>query len=239
MSVRSAEQIGAAEGQAYVHTRRARRAKRQAPRCPPSLRAAAAKKVVRQNDLLVPGGGRGIPASPAAKADPSLASSVGRIPENVPLARFLNGIPPHRFESLFPITTNAPLTGRCKFSGGGRGIRTLVTWITGKTVFETAAFNHSAIPPYSVRCTIRKRRQMRAYKKSPVNLGDGVNKWRRDGDSNPRYAFGAYTISNRAPSASSDISPFRQISRNAICIVARKEYNSESEEPQTFFCLRL
>ena len=133
------------EGQAYVHTRRARRAKRQAPRCPPSPCAAAAKKVVRQNDLLV--------------------------------------------------------------SGGGRGIRTLVTWITGKTVFETAAFNHSAIPPYSVRCTIRKRRQMRAYKKSPVNLGDGVNKWRRDGDSNPRYAFGAYTISNRAPSASSDISP--------------------------------
>ena len=109
MSVRSAEQIGAAEGQAYVHTRRARRAKRQAPRCPLSLRAVAAKKVVRQNDLLV--------------------------------------------------------------SGGGRGIRTLVTWITGKTVFETAAFNHSAIPPYSVRCTIRKRRQMRAYKKSPVNLG--------------------------------------------------------------------
>jgi hypothetical protein len=31
--------------------------------------------------------------------------------------------------------------------------------------------------------------------------------WRRDGDSNPGYAFGVYTISNRAPSASSDISP--------------------------------
>ena len=148
----------------------------------------------------------------------------------------------HRgFESL--LTQSTKKAGTLPYlphlSGGGGGIRTLVTWITGKTVFETAAFNHSAIPPYSVRCTIRKRRQMRAYKKSPVNLGDGVNKWRRDGDSNPRYAFGAYTISNRAPSASSDISPFRQISRNAICIVARKEYNSESEEPQTFFCLRL
>ena len=33
------------------------------------------------------------------------------------------------------------------------------------------------------------------------------NHWRRDGDSNPRYAFGVYTISNRAPSASSVISP--------------------------------
>ena len=32
-------------------------------------------------------------------------------------------------------------------TGGGGGIRTLVTRITGKTVFETAAFNHSATPP--------------------------------------------------------------------------------------------
>ena len=34
-----------------------------------------------------------------ADPHPSLASSVGRIPKNVPLARFPNGIPPHRFES--------------------------------------------------------------------------------------------------------------------------------------------
>ena len=34
-----------------------------------------------------------------ATLDPSFASSVGRNPENVPLARFLNGFPPHRFES--------------------------------------------------------------------------------------------------------------------------------------------
>ena len=32
-------------------------------------------------------------------------------------------------------------------SGGGGGIRTLVTRVTGETVFETAAFNHSATPP--------------------------------------------------------------------------------------------
>ena len=36
-------------------------------------------------------------------------SSVGRIPKNVPLACFLNGIPPHRFEPLFP---KAKTTGR-------------------------------------------------------------------------------------------------------------------------------
>ena len=34
-----------------------------------------------------------------------------------------------------------------KFPGGGGGIRTLVTGVSGETVFETAAFNHSATPP--------------------------------------------------------------------------------------------
>ena len=36
-------------------------------------------------------------------------------------------------------------------NGGGGGIRTLVTRVTGKTVFETAAFNHSATPPRGVK----------------------------------------------------------------------------------------
>ena len=36
------------------------------------------------------------------------------------------------------------------FRGGGGGIRTLVTRVAGKTVFETAAFNHSATPPHGV-----------------------------------------------------------------------------------------
>ena len=113
-------------------------------------------------------------------------------------------------------------------TGGGRGIRTLVTWITGKTVFETAAFNHSAIPPYSiVRAQVCPNhiRQARTYKKSP--FGGENSKWRRDGDSNPRYAFGAYTISNRAPSASSDISPLHHLLRNAICIAAEGKYSAE------------
>ena len=38
-----------------------------------------------------------------ANPDPSLAGSVGRIPTNAPLARLLNGIPPHRFDSLVPV----------------------------------------------------------------------------------------------------------------------------------------
>ena len=44
--------------------------------------------------------------------------------------------------------------------------------------------------------------------------------WRRDGDSNPRYPFGAYTISNRAPSASSDISP------HSVCLTNVKRLRS-------------
>ena len=41
--------------------------------------------------------------------------------------------------------------------GGGGGIRTLVTRITGKTVFETAAFNHSATPPRGVKTKQARR----------------------------------------------------------------------------------
>ena len=90
-----------------------------------------------------------------------------------------------------------PIPG-LRLSGGGGGIRTLVTWVTGKTVFETAAFNHSATPPRGGEPLVPFYWMHR----------EGARKiWRRDGDSNPRYPFGAYTISNRAPSASSDISP--------------------------------
>ena len=38
--------------------------------------------------------------------------------------------------------------GSQEITGGGGGIRTLVTGVAGKTVFETAAFNHSATPPH-------------------------------------------------------------------------------------------
>ena len=47
-------------------------------------------------------------------------------------------------------------------NGGGGGIRTLVTGSTGETVFETAAFNHSATPPHGVQPT---GFQSRLYKK--------------------------------------------------------------------------
>ena len=59
------------------------------------------------------------------------------------------GIPPHRFESLeVPWERKSPRGCEgCGDSGGGGGIRTLVTRVAGKTVFETAAFNHSATPP--------------------------------------------------------------------------------------------
>ena len=49
-----------------------------------------------------------------------------------------------------------------KSRGGGGGIRTLVTGVSGETVFETAAFNHSATPPHGVQPT---GFQSRLYKK--------------------------------------------------------------------------
>ena len=45
-----------------------------------------------------------------------------------------------------PETKNAPCRG-VNSRGGEAGIRTLVTGFTGKTVFETAAFNRSATSP--------------------------------------------------------------------------------------------
>lgn len=93
-------------------------------------------------------------------------------------------------------------------SGGGAGIRTLVTEVIGETVFETAAFNRSATPP-AMRGAEALRREPARPRVKPFSRDAGL-KWRRGGDSNPGYAFGAYTISNRAPSASSDTSPRRQ-----------------------------
>ena len=52
---------------------------------------------------------------------------------------------------------------------------------------------------------------MPTYKKGVTIKGSAGIIWRRDGDSNPRYAFGVYTISNRAPSASSVISPLAYV----------------------------
>ena len=51
----------------YVHTRRARRAKRQAPRCPPSLRAASQKSPFGRTGFVIDGGPSGTPVFRFAK----------------------------------------------------------------------------------------------------------------------------------------------------------------------------
>ena len=114
-----------------------------------------------------------------------------------------------RIPAALPNTKKAPSLGLSFETGGGGGIRTLVTRVTGKTVFETAAFNHSATPPHGVRSACRSGERSRSYENAAEGGWPYAARliWRRDGDSNPGYAFGAYTISNRAPSASSDISP--------------------------------
>ena len=121
---------------------------------------------------------------------------------------------PFSFETSLPV-----VTGRGFLTGGGGGIRTLVTRVTGKTVFETAAFNHSATPPRGMRpawSSPTGTRRTPAVRSRP-GIRSLEFQWRRDRDSNPRYAFGAHTISNRAPSASSVISPLlRNVHARAV-----------------------
>ena len=52
-----------------------------------------------------------IPALPSVALDPLTQASAGRIPKNVPLARFLYGIPPHRSESSWPGQKENPERG--------------------------------------------------------------------------------------------------------------------------------
>src|SRR3954466_6159929 len=70
------------------------------------------------------------------------------------------------------------LAAFCVQSGGG-GIRTLVRGLTPETVFETAAFNHSATPPSKRRASpdrLAGRGRIRlvsiAYRKGLHELGD-------------------------------------------------------------------
>ena len=48
----------------------------------------------------------------------------------------------------------------------------------------------------------------------------GLRLWRRARDSNPRNAFDVYTISNRAPSTSSDNSPYLQSNARILYMTA-------------------
>ncbi len=93
-----------------------------------------------------------------------------------------------RFESRArtPHTRRAPSPGLCRsYGGGGGGIRTLVPR-EGVNGFRDRRIQPLCHP--SVRVTRRPE-------------GRRGTCWRRVRDLNPGCAFGAYTISNRAPSA--------------------------------------
>ncbi len=51
------------------------------------------------------------------------------------------------------------------------------------------------------------RRPLQQAEDSDWGLASAKHKWRRERDSNPRYAFGVYTLSRGAPSTNSAISP--------------------------------
>lgn len=104
----------------------------------------------------------------------------------------------------------APNTGSfLNLNGGGGGIRTLVT------LYRPNGFRDRRIQPLCHPSAGAMRPQRGAISKRAWKRLAGLV-WRRDGDSNPRYPFGAYTISNRAPSASSDISP------HSVCPALRR-----------------
>ena len=87
-----------------------------------------------------------------------------------------------------PITKKAPIVGSfLKQNGGGGGIRTLVT------LYRPNGFRDRRIQPL---CHPSAWGKNKAGSKACF----GIN-WRRVRDLNPGDAFDAYTISNRAPSA--------------------------------------
>ncbi len=118
---------------------------------------------------------------------------------------------------------NAPLSRRWKFVAEEEGFEPS---LRGLRVKRFSRPPHSTtLPPLRMGCDARVfsgacvqnakfARRINIRRSAHQNVSRETSarasrnfKWRRDGDSNPRYAFGAYTISNRAPSASSDISP--------------------------------
>ncbi len=98
----------------------------------------------------VHGGGSRIPV-PLRGPDPSLAGSVGRNAAQAPPAPSLDAFPPHRFESYFLVPLRGPRTKKSSQLGAHAFLAEEVgfepTEPCGSTVFKTAAFNHSAIPP--------------------------------------------------------------------------------------------
>ena len=59
--------------------------------------------------------------------------------------------------------------------------------------------------------TLTKKFKNQIKRKSCRNTSTGFSLWRRVRDSNPRNGVSVYTISNRAPSAISDNSPYDRI----------------------------
>ena len=78
---------------------------------------------------------------------------------------------------------------------GKNFLKTTVICATGGKR-STGAFS---VSPFRIPCYL--------YKKRKKHLTALLSFWRRARDSNPRTVLGGYTISNRAPSTSSDNSP--------------------------------
>lgn len=96
------------------------------------------------------------------------------------------------------------MTGAFSFLAEGQGFE---PWSPGLPVKRFSRPPHStALPPLRMGCGrlgfADRHAPFPAVRSRPGFRSRKSQNWRRDRDSNPRYAFGAHTISNRAPSAS-------------------------------------
>ena len=82
--------------------------------------------------------------------------------------------------------------------------RAEVTYLLFRSARQVCALLAQTCAPFALKRTGKLSHSLR-HKKSRGFKRDFL--WRREWDSNPRYACDVHTISNRAPSASSDISP--------------------------------
>ena len=98
----------------------------------------------------------------------------------------------------------------------------------------------TTLPPLRGMCDAWSLYEQRAA----GGCGNPLGVWRRDRDLNPGYPFGLYTISNRAPSASSDISPHafwprfsaQQNSIHDIPLFTRKNEHSRNRDENRHDC---
>jgi hypothetical protein len=98
-----------------------------------------------------------------------------------------------RYAALAVYTKKGPPKADLKTLAEGEGFEPSLPGVPVKRFSRPP--HSAALPPFQNMYQPPKE----LVKKKAPKQALSKNHWRRDGDSNPRYAFGVYTISNRAP----------------------------------------